>query len=89
MKKIVLGTMLAVGMIAAGTGAASAQNLRQCVIEKAAGQLTDTQMALLKAHGDGKINILSTARDNHATLRDAARVHAFMFSAGVACALGG
>ena len=89
MKKAIFGALLVVGVSMAATSGASAQNIRQCVIEKSMDQLTKGQQALVKAHGDGKINALSVARENHLTLLDIVKVHAFMTSAGISCALGG
>lgn len=89
MKKTLFTGLLAASMLVLASGAATAGELRECVIEKAAMDLTEGQMALLEAHGDGEINILSTARDNDLTPLDAAKVHAVMWFAGASCVLGG
>ena len=88
MKKTIFASLLATGMIVAGSSGAFAGNIRDCVIEKANMQLSEGQAAFVAAHGDGKIDALSVAHDNDLNLLDVAKAHAFMWSAGTACALG-
>ncbi len=88
MRKSALGGLLAAAMLVLATGSASAGTLRDCVIEKASAELNEAQVALLMAHGDGEINILSTLNDNHLDIGDSIKVHAAMTSAGLACLAG-
>lgn len=87
MKKIVIAGLVVVGMSIAGSSAAYAGNIRDCVVEKAGEQLTEGQAALVAAHGDGEMNAVSVARDNGLNLADIARVHGFIWAAGTSCAL--
>ncbi len=89
MKKIVVAGFVATGMLLSMTSIASAHTLRECMVEKAAVELNDAQLALFKAHGDGEINILSTALENDASPLDVARVHAMLWATGTSCALNG
>lgn len=88
MNKIVVIGLLSAGLLAVTSSSAMAGSLRDCIIEKGAMELSEGQMALLNAHGDMKINILSTAKDHSLDVSDAVAVHHLMWSAGVACALG-
>lgn len=87
MKKIIVAGLVASAMLVSATSIASAHTLRECMIEKAAVDLNEGQLALFKAHGDGEINILSTAVDNNMNPLDSARVHAVLWATGTACAL--
>ncbi len=89
MKKIIVAGFVATGMLLSVTSIASAHTLRECMVDKAAVELTAGQLALFKAHGDGEINILSTAVDNNMNPLDSARVHAMLWATGASCSLGG
>jgi len=88
MNKILVMSLLSAGLMVATSGSALAGSLRDCVIEKGAMELSEGQMALLKAHGDMEINILSTVKDHGLDVPDGVAVHHLMWSAGIACALG-
>ncbi len=87
MKKIVLSGLVATGMVLSLTSVAPAHTLRECMVEKAGADLTEAQMALFKAHGDGEINILSTALENRMNPLDIAKVHAALWATGASCSL--
>jgi len=89
MKKIIVAGFVATGMLLSVTSIASAHSLRECMIEKAAADLNEGQLALFKAHGDGEINILATAIDNSMNPLDSAKVHALLWATGASCSLGG
>ncbi len=88
MKKIIVAGLLAASMVFAGSGAASAGNLKDCVAAKAGAQLSEGQAALFAAYHDTKINALSVIREQGLDLADLIKVHGFMWSAGTACVLG-
>ncbi|MCF6302783.1 MAG: hypothetical protein L3J13_06230, partial [Devosiaceae bacterium] len=76
-------------LVVSASGCAMAGTLRDCVIDKGAMELSAGQLALLKAHGDGQINIWSTINDNHLDVPDGVEVHRFMWSASIDCVLNG
>lgn len=59
-----------------------------CVIDRAADQLTLGQVALLLTYRDGAFNSLSTAREYDLNLIERAEVRAFARVAAPVCALG-
>jgi len=89
MKKLIVAGFVATGMLLSVTSIASAHTLRECMIDKAAAELTEGQLALFKAHGDGEINILSTAVDNNMNPLDSVKVHGMLWATGTSCSLGG
>ena len=88
MKKIILTGLLTAGLLVSTSGVTFAGSLRDCIIEKGSMELTEGQMALLRAHGDMKINILSTAKEYNLDVPDVVAVHHLMVSAGISCVLG-
>ncbi|HHB82928.1 MAG TPA: hypothetical protein ENK61_05600 [Devosia sp.] len=89
MRKTVLIGLMAAGILVSASGSAMAGTLRDCVIEKGAMELSEGQLALLKAHGDGQINLWSTVKDNDLDVPDSVEVHRFMWAASIDCALNG
>ena len=89
MNKTILIGLMAAGILVSASGSATAGTIRDCVIEKGAMELSDGQLALLKAHGDGQINLWSTAQDNDLDVPDSVEVHRFMWSASIDCAFNG
>ena len=88
MNKIIVAGLLAASMVVAGSGAASASTIKDCVATKAHTQLSTGQAALVAAYGDNKINVLSVIRDQGLDLSDIVKVNFFVWSAGTACVLG-
>jgi len=88
-KKIIVTGLLALGMVFAGSGLASAGTLNDCIAGKAGTQLSQGQAALVAAYGDNKINVLAVVRKQDLDLADIVKVNVFMWSAGTACVLGG
>ncbi len=89
MKKSVLIGLMAVGILVSTSSSTFAGSFRDCVIEKGAMELSEGQLALLKAHGDMEINLWSTVQDHNLDVPDAVAVHRHMWGAGISCALGG